>query len=126
VAVVDVIEQLGICSGITAFIGSTVAIMSYLCRQHRWRLFFDIVAYLAIAAIPILIKYDGSVPFLTYSLLISLVISIAITEYLLGCIPLIAGICVAHMVYKHIKNCFKSATQSTVTPSIESDHNSEA
>jgi hypothetical protein len=126
VAVVDVIEQLGICSGIIAFIGSTVAIMSYLCRQHGWRLFFDIVAYLAIAAIPILINYDGSVPFLTYSLLISLFISIAITEYLLGCIPLLTEICIAHMAYKRIRKCIKSVTQSTVTPSIERDHNSEA
>jgi hypothetical protein len=121
VEVVDVIEELGICSGIIAFIGSNVTIMSYLCRHHRWRLIYDILACLAIAAAPILIRYDGTVPFLTYVLLASLLISICITQYLLGKVPLLTGICVAHMVYKGIRNCFKSVTRSN-----KIDHNSEA
>lgn len=116
VEVVDVIEELGICSGIIAFIGSTVTIMSYLCRHHQWRLIYDILACSAIAAIPILIQKDGSVPFLTYVLLLSLFLSICITQYLLDFVPLLTGICVVNMIYTRIKKCFKSNTQSTVIP----------
>jgi hypothetical protein len=119
VEVVDVIEELGICSGIIAFLGGTVTIMSFLCRQHRWRIIYDTLACLSIASIPILIKYQGAVPFLTYVLLVSLFCIIHITQFLLGFVPLLTVICVINMAFKSIKDCFKPNTQSAVTPFIE-------
>ncbi len=122
--VVDVIEQLGICSGIIAFIDITVAIMGYLCRKHRWCLIFDILACLAIVAIPILIEKRGGVAFLTYILLISLSSTITITEYLLGYVPLLTGLCIAETVYQHIKTWIE-LIKNLITSSNETDHNLE-
>jgi hypothetical protein len=104
VEVVDVLEELGICAGIIAFFGSTVAIISYLCRDHSWRLFFDILACLAIAAIPILIQDRGDVPFLTYILLGSLCISIIVTQYLRKCVPGSTWFCLGNRIFRCIKN----------------------
>jgi len=126
VDVVDVIEELGICSGIIAFFGSSVSIISFLSKRHHWRLFFDTLVILAIAAIPILIQYEGNNPLLTYTLLLSLCISIMITEYLLGYVPLLTGLCLAIAVYKCIKSCVNSNTQSRVASSTENYHNSDA
>jgi hypothetical protein len=109
VEVVDVIEELGICAGIVALLGSVVAIMSYLCLNHRWRLIFDIVAILAIAAIPVLIYRKGDVPFMTYILLGSLCAVIAITEYLLHFVPFLTWLCLANRFFRCIMCCGKSS-----------------
>jgi predicted membrane channel-forming protein YqfA (hemolysin III family) len=123
VEVGDVIEMLGICAGIIASLGTVVVILYYLCRQHRWRFIFDIIACLAVAAIPVLIYRNGNVPFITYILLGSLCGIIIITEYLLNYIPLLTWLCLAIGVYKYIKNCVK---QSTVIPLNQNRHYSEA
>jgi hypothetical protein len=98
VGVVDVIEELGICTGIVALLGTFVAVISYLCQHHRWRLLSDITACLAVAAIPFLVYRDGSVPFLTYILLGSLSGIIIVTEYLLGYVPLLAWLCLTRQI----------------------------
>jgi hypothetical protein len=113
VAVEDVIEELGICTGIIAFFGSIIAIISYLCRKHRWRLIFDILACLAVAAIPVLIYKRGNVPLLTYILLLSLSISIIITECLLNIPPLLTWLCLAKRIIGCVKYRIKPDTRPT-------------
>ncbi len=111
VEVTDVIEELGICAGIIAMLGTVVIILYYLCRDHRWRFFFDILASLAVAAIPVLLYRKGNVPFIAYILLGTLCGTIIITEYLLKYVPLCTWLCFVIAAYKRI---FKPNTQSTV------------
>jgi hypothetical protein len=120
VEVIDVIEELGICAGIVALLGSVVAVMSYLCRQHRWRLVFDTLAASSIAAIPILLYQDGDVPFMTYILLVSFFVAIAITEYLMHYVPLLTGLCLVNRIFRCIQYR-KRTTSCPVTTWNSSD-----
>jgi hypothetical protein len=116
VEVIDVIEELGICAGIVALLGSLVAVMGYLCRKHRWRFLFDIAAVLAIAAIPVLIYRKGDIPFMTYILLASLSAAIAITEYLLHYVPLLTWLCLVNSIFGCIKYRGKPYASRKVSP----------
>jgi hypothetical protein len=116
VDVVDVIEELGICAGIVALLGSCVAVMSYLCRKHRWRFAFDTIAVLAVLAIPILVYRKGKIPFMTYILLGTLAGAIAMTEYILGYVPFITGICLGNRIFSCIKYRYKPNISNQVTP----------
>ncbi len=100
---IDVIEELGICAGIIAMLGTVVIILCYLCRDHRWRLFFEIVVCCAIAAIPTLLYTRGNIPFIAYILLGTLCGVIIITEYILEYAPLFTWLCLVIGAYKRIK-----------------------
>ncbi len=115
VEVADVIEELGICAGIVALLGSVVAIMGYLCRKHRWRIIFDMIAVSAVAAIPSLIYRKGDVPFMTHILLGSLCAVIAITQYLLHYVPFLTWLCLLNRIFRCIKYRNKSNTSIRVT-----------
>ncbi|CAF1361865.1 unnamed protein product [Rotaria sordida] len=117
VEVVEVIDALGICTGIIAFIGSAVAIISYLCQQHRWRLIFDILACVAAAFIPWFISTMGHLPFLTYILMGSLISVIMTTQYLLGFVPFLTWLCLAREACRSIKKWRESNACSPATPS---------
>ena len=114
VEVVEVIDALGICTGIVAFIGCAAALIGFLCQKHRWRLFFDILAYLIPGTIYPLIRFRGHVPFLTYILLVSLAHIIITTEYFLKRAPLLTIICVIRMNWKYMKYRVKLYRQSRV------------
>jgi hypothetical protein len=119
----DVIEELGICAGIIAMLGTVVIILCYLCRRHRWRVLFDILVCLAVAGIPILLSKKGYIPFIAYILLGTLCGVIIITEYLLECVPLCTWLCLVIRACTSIKNYFKSK-QTTVTPVNRKQHDS--
>jgi hypothetical protein len=116
VEVGDVIEELGICAGIIASLGTVVVILYYLCRKHRWRLLFDNVACMSIAAIPILFYREGNLPFITFILLGSLCAVIIITEYLLNYVPLLTSLCLLTAAYQWIKTCGNPNKRSQVRP----------
>lgn len=109
VEVVEVIDALGVCTGIVAFIGGAAVLIGFLCQKHRWRLVFDITATLLIpGAIYPLIRFRGHVPFLTYVLLTSLAHIIVTTEYFLKRVPLSTILCTVKMVYKYTKYRLRS------------------
>ncbi|CAF1189558.1 unnamed protein product [Adineta ricciae] len=95
VEVVDAIDALGTCTGITAFIGTAAIIINFLCRYHLWRFIFEIVVVLSLLAIPVLIKYNGHVPFLTYTLFAALIGNIMTVEYHHEFVPLLTICCIA-------------------------------
>jgi hypothetical protein len=115
VEAVDVIEELGICTGIIAMLGTVVIILSYLCRDHKWRFLFDILVCCGVVAIPVLLYQKGNIPFIAYILLGTLCGVIIITEYLLGCVPLLTWLCLLNRVCKCIKNDDEPNTQAPVT-----------
>lgn len=97
----DYMDKIGVCTGVVAFIGTLVVILSHLLHHHRWRLFFEVVAAGCVVAAPTI---GGGYPFASYIMLVVVAIIILVTEYLVGKPVGLTWCCLCYGLLKCFKN----------------------